>query len=79
MRTLNLYISSLLQAGICRLVLENGIPMGIPREMSRGMEWDSTHCISHGPYGTDFDEQEIENLLNKHPDSEYECENDNEL
>ena len=25
------------------------------------------------------DEQEIENLLNEHSDSEYECQNDNEL
>ena len=25
------------------------------------------------------DEQEIENLMNEHSDSEYECQNDNEL
>ena len=43
------------------------------------MGWDSTHCISHGIYGTEIDEQEIENLLNEHRDSEYECQNDNEL
>ena len=47
--------------------------------MSHGMGWASTHCISHGTYGTEIDEQEIENLLNKHSDSEYECQNDNEL
>ena len=41
-----------------------------------GMGWDSTHCISHG---TEIDEQEIENLLNENSDSEYECQNDNEL
>ena len=35
------------------------------------MGWDSTHCISHGTYGTEIDEQEIKNLLNKHIDSEY--------
>ena len=39
------------------------------------MGWDSTHCISHGTYGTENDELEIENLLNKHSDSEYECQN----
>ena len=39
----------------------------------------STHCISHGIYATETDEQEIENLLNKHSDSQYECQNDNEL
>ena len=30
-------------------------------------------------YGTKIDKQEIENLLNEHSDSEYECQNDNEL
>ena len=44
-----------------------------------GMGLDSTHCISHGIYATETDEQEIENLLNKHSDSQYECQNDNEL
>ena len=53
--------------------------MGSPLEMSQGMGWDSMHCISHGTYGTEIDEQEIENLLNKHTDLEYECQNDNEL
>ena len=43
------------------------------------MGWDSTHCISHRTYETEVDVQEIENLLNKHSDSEYECQNDNEL
>ena len=40
---------------------------------------DSTHCISHETDGTKIDEQKIENLLNEHSDSEYECQNDNEL
>ena len=53
--------------------------MGIPWEMSQGMGWDSKPCISHGIYGTEIDEQEFENLLIKHSDSEYECQNDNEL
>ena len=44
-----------------------------------GMEWDSAHCISQGTYETEIDEQEIENLLHEHSDSEYECQNDNEL
>ena len=44
-----------------------------------GMGWDSTHYISQGTYGTEINEQEIENLLNEHSDSEYECQNDNEL
>ena len=44
-----------------------------------GKGWESTLCISYGVYGTEIDEQEIENLLNEHSDSEYECENDNEL
>ena len=44
-----------------------------------GMGWDSTHCIFHGTYGTEIDEQKIENLLNERSDSEYECLNDNEL
>ena len=44
-----------------------------------GMVWDSTHCISHGTYATEIDEQEIENLLNEHSDSDYEFQNDNEL
>ena len=26
--------------------------MGISWEMSKGMGWDSTHCISHGTHGT---------------------------
>ena len=30
-------------------------------------------------YRTEIDEQEIENLLNEHSDSEYECQNDNKL
>ena len=47
-------------------------PMGWDR-------WDSRHCISHRTYGTEIDEQEIEILLNKHSDWEYECQNDNEL
>ena len=42
------------------------------------MRWDSTHCISNGTYGTKIDKQEIENLLNEHSDSEYECQNENE-
>ena len=46
---------------------------------SHEMGWDSTHCISHGTYWTEIDEQEIENLLNEHSDSEYECQNGNEL
>ena len=37
---------------IFRLVHGNGIPMGITWEMSHGMGWDYTHCISHGTYGT---------------------------
>ena len=44
-----------------------------------GMGWNSTHCISHRTYGTEFDEQEIKKWLNEHSDSEYECQNDNEL
>ena len=36
-------------------------------------------CISYGTHGTEIDEQEIENLLNDHSDSEYECQNDNEF
>ena len=43
-----------------------------------GMRWDSTHCISHGTYATEIDEQEIQNLLNEHSDAEYECQNDNQ-
>ena len=50
-----------------------------PWELSHGTGWDSTHCISHGNYGTEIDKQEIENLLNEHSDLEYECQNDNEL
>ena len=53
--------------------------MGFQCEMSHEMGWDSMHCISHGTYGTENDEQEIENLLNEHSDSEYECQNNNEL
>ena len=65
---------------ILRLVHGNWIPMGIPWKMSHGLDrMDSTHCISHGTHGTEIEEQEIENLLNKHTDSEYECQNDNEL
>ena len=65
--------------GISRLVHGNGIPMGIPWKMSHGMGWDCTHCISHGTYATEIDEEEIENLLNEYSDSENECQNDNEL
>ena len=50
--------------------------MGLPWD---GMGLDSTHCISHGTYGTESDEKEIENMLNKLSDSEYECQNDHEL
>ena len=50
--------------------------MGFPWEMSHGMGWDSMHCISHGTYGTEIDEQEVENLLNKLTDSKCECQND---
>ena len=64
---------------IFRLVHGNGISMEILWEMSQGMGWDSTLCISHGTYGTKIVEQEIENFLNKHSDSDYECQNDNEL
>ena len=46
-----------------RLVYGNGIPME----------------MFHGTYGTEIDEQEIENLLNERSGSEYECQNDNEL
>ena len=53
--------------------------MGISWQMSHEMGWDSRYCIFHGTYGTEIDEQEIENLLNEHYDSEYECQNDNEL
>ena len=67
------------KSALSMFVHENGIPMGIPWKMSHGMEWDNTHCISHGTYGTEIDEQEIENLLNKHIDSKYECLSDNEL
>ena len=68
-----------------------GLSMGIPWKMSHGMEWDCTHCISHGtvveklPELTELslsetvDKQEIENLLNEHSDSECECQYDNEL
>ena len=34
-----------------------------------GMGWNSTHCISYRTYETEIDEQEIENLLNKHTES----------
>ena len=59
-----------------------------------GMGWDMTARISFArrPMGSSHvmeltelsltetvDEQEIENLLNEHSDSEYECQNDNEL
>ena len=53
--------------------------MGFPSEMSHGIGWDSKHFISHGTFGTEIDEQEIENFLNEHSDSEYVCQNDNEL
>ena len=43
------------------------------------MGWASTCCISHGTHGTEIDEQIIENLLNKHIDLEYGCQNDNKL
>ena len=43
------------------------------------MGWDGMHCISYGTYGTEIHEQEIENSLNEHSDSEYECQNDNQL
>ena len=43
------------------------------------MGWDSMHCIYRGTYGTEIGEQEIENLLNERSDSEYACQNDNEL
>ena len=66
-------------SGLFRLVYGNGIPMVIPWEMSHGIGGDNTHCISHGTYGTEIDEQEIENLLNEQSDSEYECQNDNKL
>ena len=39
-----------LRRQVLRLVHGNGIPMGnVPWD---GMEWDCTHCISHGTYGT---------------------------
>ena len=47
--------------------------------MSHGQGWNGTYGILHGTYGTEIDEQEIENLLNKHSDSEYESQSDNEL
>ena len=68
--------------------------MGIPRKTSQGMGWDGTARIAfpRGPIGSSHvmeltelslletvDEQEIENLLNEHNESEYECQNDNEL
>ena len=64
------------------------VPMGWD-----GMGWDSSNCIFHGTHGTVVEklpeltelllsetvhEQEIENLLNEHIDSECECQNDNE-
>ena len=52
--------------------------MGILWKMSHGMGWNSTHCIFFETYGTKIDDQELENLLNEHSDSEYECQNDNE-
>ena len=39
------------------------------------VQWD----IFYGTYGTEIEQQEIENLLNEHSGSEYECQNDNEL
>ena len=68
--------------------------MGILWKISHGMGWDSRHCILHGTHGTmveklpeltelslseTVDELEIENLLSDLSDSEYECQNDNEL
>ena len=58
------------------------------------MRWDMTARIAfpRGPMGSSHvmeltelslsetvDEQEIENFLNEHSDSEYECQNDSEL
>ena len=44
-----------------------------------GMGWDITSSNSYGTYETEIDEQEIESFVNKHTDSEYECQNDNEM
>ena len=52
--------------------------MGIPRKMFRGLGQHALHFPWY-LYGTELDEQEIENLLNEHSDSGYECQNDNEL
>ena len=43
--------------------------------------WDSSHVIAFWKLSLSetVDEQEIENLLNEHSDSEYEYQNDNEL
>ena len=73
-----------MQAGEKKLHdLQTGLSMGMRfSSESQGkcpMGWDSTHSISHGTYRTEVDEQGIENLLNKHSDSEYGSQNDNEL
>ena len=67
--------------------------MGIPRKTSQGMGWEGTASIAfpRGAMGSSHvmeltelslsetvDEQEIENLMNEHSKSEYECQNDNE-
>ena len=43
--------------------------------------WDSSHVIELTKLSLSetVDEQKIENLLNEHSDSEYECQNDNGL
>ena len=43
------------------------------------MGWGRAHCVSHGTYGTEIDEHEIEKLLNEHFDSEYQRQNNNKL
>ena len=51
--------------------------MGFPWKMSHGMGQHALH--TPGTHGTETDEQDIENLLNEHSDSEYECQNDNKF
>ena len=65
--------------------------MGLPWESHEKCRMDGMgqHTFPMGPKGQQYitelpqseavDEQEIQNLLNEHNDSEYECQNDNEL
>ena len=74
--------SSSAKTGLLHLCNSKGLQQhhqGIPWKINYRIGWVRTHCISHGTYGTEIDEQEIENLLNKRSDSEYENQNDNEL